>query len=329
MRGLTPWGEQRRERSPAGKPRVNPSGQARLRFNPQRQLPTAAIPKPSYLSPYVERPHPGIEIHGTLVCCERRNSTRRGTFLRHLADGVPEVDRHHRSHAGIDPCRHPSAADRPRRHARSRGHKPAGVRAAGRVGLRRTSRGSQRRSALRHSRCAGVDDDRVGRDGRTARRLHRTRRCRPARFADRLATLGITVVTQPSFPNRRGDQYLADVDNKDVPYLWPCRSLLARCVRMAASTDTPFGPADSWAAIAAASTRVTVSGQDLGPEEVIPTRWALDMFLSAHPTPVAHHGASRSAPRPTSGSSTVHSPTLSPIRRPLTSATPGSAAADD
>ena len=165
MRGLTPWGEQRRERSPAGKPRVNPSGQARLRFNPQRQLPTAAIPKPSYLSPYVERPHPGIEIHGTLVCCERRNSTRRGTFLRHLADGVPEVDRHHRSHAGIDPCRHPSAADRPRRHARSRGHKPAGVRAAGRVGLRRTSRGSQRRSALRHSRCAGVDDDRVGRGG--------------------------------------------------------------------------------------------------------------------------------------------------------------------
>lgn len=101
----------------------------------------------------------------------------------------------------------------------------------------------------------------------------------PPDFADRLAAMEITVVTQPSFVHRRGDQYLADVDDDDVPHLWPCRSLLTHGVRMAASTDTPFGPADPWAAIAAAVSRVTVSGRVLGDNEAIPAPRALDMFL--------------------------------------------------
>jgi predicted amidohydrolase YtcJ len=99
--------------------------------------------------------------------------------------------------------------------------------------------------------------------------------------AERLAAAGITVVTQPGFVAERGDAYLADVDPEDRPDLWPCASLLDNGVAVGGSTDAPFGHADPWRAIAAATTRRTVSGRVLGAEERLDPAWALKLFLTS------------------------------------------------
>ncbi|MCA1841860.1 MAG: amidohydrolase family protein [Actinobacteria bacterium] len=97
--------------------------------------------------------------------------------------------------------------------------------------------------------------------------------------AERVAAHGLTVVTQPAFVAERGDDYLADVDPDDRPYLWPCAGLLRAGIAVGGSTDAPFGPADPWRAIAAATTRQTASGHILGKDERLDARRALDLFL--------------------------------------------------
>lgn len=98
--------------------------------------------------------------------------------------------------------------------------------------------------------------------------------------ASRLAAAGITVVTQPGFVAERGDAYLTDVEPDDRPDLWPCASLLERGVAVGGSTDAPFGPADPWRAIAAATTRRTRHGAVLGAGERLDARRALTLFLT-------------------------------------------------
>ena len=102
----------------------------------------------------------------------------------------------------------------------------------------------------------------------------------PVELADRVAGLGITVVTNPGFVVTRGDRYLAEVDAVDQPDLWRCRSLLARGVPLGGGTDAPFGDPDPWTAIAAAITRRTAAGQSLGPDEGLSPSQALALFLS-------------------------------------------------
>jgi predicted amidohydrolase YtcJ len=97
--------------------------------------------------------------------------------------------------------------------------------------------------------------------------------------AVRIASHGFTVVTQPAFVAARGDDYLADVDADDRPYLWPCAGLLRSGIAVGGSTDAPFGPADPWPAIAAAVNRRTPSGEVLGADERLDARRALDLFL--------------------------------------------------
>jgi predicted amidohydrolase YtcJ len=104
----------------------------------------------------------------------------------------------------------------------------------------------------------------------------------PPQLSSPLAAHGITVVTQPAFVGRRGDQYLSDVDAEDVPHLWPCRSLLDHGIDVAGSSDAPYGPTDPWEAIATATTRRTRSGALLGADETISARRALDLYLG-HP----------------------------------------------
>jgi predicted amidohydrolase YtcJ len=94
-----------------------------------------------------------------------------------------------------------------------------------------------------------------------------------------LARLGVIVATQPNFVAERGDQYLADVPAADHHQLWRVASLLAADVKVAMSTDLPFGDADPWAAMRAAVHRTTASGAVLGPAERIDARTALEMFL--------------------------------------------------
>lgn len=103
--------------------------------------------------------------------------------------------------------------------------------------------------------------------------------------AVRLAAAGITVVTQPGFVTERGDAYLADVDPEDRPDLWPCASLLDNGVAVGGSTDAPFGHADPWRAIAAATTRRTLGGRLLGAEERLDPAWALKLFLTSPDDP--------------------------------------------
>ena len=103
----------------------------------------------------------------------------------------------------------------------------------------------------------------------------------PVELIDTLRDLRLVVVTQPSFVAERGDQYVAEVDADDVPHLWRCRSLLDGGVGVAGSTDAPYGSANPWHAIAAASQRRAPSGTIIGPAERLDARHALALFLTA------------------------------------------------
>jgi predicted amidohydrolase YtcJ len=95
---------------------------------------------------------------------------------------------------------------------------------------------------------------------------------------DALRRLGITVVTQPGFVATRGDQYRTDVDPDEQADLWRCASLLDAGVALAAGTDAPFGPANPWTAVRAASDRRTEDGHVLGPAERVPSEAAVSLW---------------------------------------------------
>jgi predicted amidohydrolase YtcJ len=102
----------------------------------------------------------------------------------------------------------------------------------------------------------------------------------PLELAEVVAELGLTVVTQPGFIARRGDDYLRDVDEEDRGDLWRCATLRAAGVPVAGSTDAPFGDPDPWLAVAAAIERRTARGVVLGPADRLPARDALALFLA-------------------------------------------------
>lgn len=90
----------------------------------------------------------------------------------------------------------------------------------------------------------------------------------------------LTVVTQPGFLTHRGDDYLRDVDPRDLPDLYRCRSLLGGHVPLALSSDAPYGPLDPWAVMAAAIDRRCPTGEIVGPAECIDPNEALDRYLA-------------------------------------------------
>jgi len=100
-----------------------------------------------------------------------------------------------------------------------------------------------------------------------------------------LSSSGLTVVTQPNFVAERGDQYLADVPSAEHNQLWRVASLLKAEVRVALSTDMPFGHGDPWTAMRAAVYRTTPSGAILGADECVSAREALTMFLGRSDLP--------------------------------------------
>ena len=100
-----------------------------------------------------------------------------------------------------------------------------------------------------------------------------------------LAELGITVVTQPNFVAERGDRYRQDIPADAQGQLWRVASLMRAGVRVAASTDAPFGAPDPWAAMRAAVTRNTHCGHVLGPQERVEPLQALSMFLGSADRP--------------------------------------------
>lgn len=70
-----------------------------------------------------------------------------------------------------------------------------------------------------------------------------------------IAELGVTVVTQPSLAARHGLRYLADSEPEDRPLLWRYAGLLRLGVRVAVSSDAPYGDPCPWITIAAAVRR--------------------------------------------------------------------------
>jgi predicted amidohydrolase YtcJ len=102
----------------------------------------------------------------------------------------------------------------------------------------------------------------------------------PPGYASQLASLRVTVVTQPGFVGARGDDYLRDSGVAEREWLYPCASLIRAGVLVAAGTDAPFGPADPWQCIASATTRRTALGQIMGSAERVPASRALRLFLA-------------------------------------------------
>src|SRR6202043_3628380 len=83
-----------------------------------------------------------------------------------------------------------------------------------------------------------------------------------------------------------GDQYLADIPAAELHELWPVASLRRAGVKVALSTDMPFGDGDPWASMRAAVHRTTAGGEVIGPHECISAREALTIFFggSGQPT---------------------------------------------
>ncbi|MDT5117543.1 MAG: hypothetical protein QOE30_3282 [Mycobacterium sp.] len=106
-----------------------------------------------------------------------------------------------------------------------------------------------------------------------------------ADLADLSESKGLTVVTQPNFVAERGDQYLSEVPAAEHPALWRVASLRKAKVRVALSTDMPFGRGDPWAAMRAAVHRTTESGAVLGVDECVSATEALTMFLGCADQP--------------------------------------------
>ncbi len=94
----------------------------------------------------------------------------------------------------------------------------------------------------------------------------------------RLAELGVTVVTQPQFIAERGDQYLRDVDAEDLPLLYRGAGFLRGGVQLAAGSDAPYGATDPWAAMRAAVVRRTRNGVPMGEDECLTPSQALALF---------------------------------------------------
>jgi len=100
----------------------------------------------------------------------------------------------------------------------------------------------------------------------------------PGDLVGPLSATGLTVVTNPGLVHDRGETYLEEVDERDLPSLYPCASLVAGGVAVAAGTDAPFGPIDPWTAVWTARTRRTRRGHVVGAHEAVPLRTALGLF---------------------------------------------------
>ena len=67
--------------------------------------------------------------------------------------------------------------------------------------------------------------------------------------------LGVIIVTQPNFITEREAAYIKDVSKEDHKNLWRLKAFIDAGLRLAASSDAPFGNPNPWAAMAAAVKR--------------------------------------------------------------------------
>lgn len=103
--------------------------------------------------------------------------------------------------------------------------------------------------------------------------------------ADRLAELGVLVVTQPSIPARRGRAMLEQAEVEDQPWLWRIRGLRDRGVDVVLSSDAPYGDPDPWATVRLAATAAPGPDSPWLSEQSIDVRLALQSYLTAPDDP--------------------------------------------
>ncbi len=101
--------------------------------------------------------------------------------------------------------------------------------------------------------------------------------CSP-RLAERLASAGIWVVTQPAFLYFNGDRYLNTVPQQQLNYLYPFKSMMENGIAVAASSDSPIVPPDPFAGIYSAVSRCCETGAAIGKDETISVKDAIEMM---------------------------------------------------
>ena len=90
--------------------------------------------------------------------------------------------------------------------------------------------------------------------------------------------LRLKLIPNPNFLYDRGDQYIIDNERSVLESLYPIRSILSRGIRCTIGTDAPFGDADPWLAMKAATDRRTRNGLKVGLNEAILAEEALKLF---------------------------------------------------
>jgi predicted amidohydrolase YtcJ len=101
--------------------------------------------------------------------------------------------------------------------------------------------------------------------------------CTPS-LAKRLASLGIMVVTQPSFIYYNGDRYLKTVPKQNLEHLYPLSTLIKNGVGVAGSSDCPVVPANPIMGVYSAVSRKTEARDFVLPDEQITPLEALKMY---------------------------------------------------
>jgi hypothetical protein len=109
---------------------------------------------------------------------------------------------------------------------------------------------------------------------------HRIEHCSvcPPDLARKIASLGITVVTQPAFIYFHGERYLDTVADEQLKHLYPIRTLLDQGINVAASSDCPIVSPDPFIGINAAIHRLSAAGDIVGDREKIQSTAALQMY---------------------------------------------------
>jgi predicted amidohydrolase YtcJ len=95
--------------------------------------------------------------------------------------------------------------------------------------------------------------------------------------AGAIQRLGLTVVTQPAFIHGKGDRYMRECEEPEL--LYRCGSLKRLCVKVAGSSDAPYGEADPWLAMRTARDRRTRTGAVLNGVEAVTAADALSLYL--------------------------------------------------
>lgn len=93
-----------------------------------------------------------------------------------------------------------------------------------------------------------------------------------------IAAAGLTVVTQPNFIHDRGDRYRAQMDGDALGDLYRLGSLARGGVRVLGGSDAPYGDANPWVALRAATDRRTRGGDVIGGGEAVGRAEALALY---------------------------------------------------